>query len=106
MTGRCCRNIYNNRHILPKPIHDYISTVSSCLDFVADFDSTDMSSKLKFFQEVRHAFGRTALVLSGGGALGSFHLGIVRGLMEQGLLPRIIAGMYPRVYVGDDVFRV
>lgn len=30
--------------------------------------------KLAFFKEARHAFGRTALLLSGGGGLGSFHL--------------------------------
>ena len=40
----------------------------------------------------RHAFGRTALVLSGGGALGAFHLGMVRTLLMDGLLPRVLAG--------------
>lgn len=34
----------------------------------------DMEEKLSFFRETRHAFGRTALLLSGGGSLGSFHL--------------------------------
>lgn len=34
----------------------------------------DMEEKLSFFRETRHAFGRTALLLSGGGGLGSFHL--------------------------------
>ena len=29
-------------------------------------------------QETRHAYGRTALLLSGGGSLGSFHLGVVK----------------------------
>jgi len=33
-----------------------------------------MEEKLSFFRETRHAFGRTALLLSGGGSLGSFHL--------------------------------
>lgn len=33
-----------------------------------------MDEKLNFFRETRHAFGRTALLLSGGGGLGSFHL--------------------------------
>ena len=30
--------------------------------------------KLPFFREVRHTFGRTALLLSGGGSLGTFHM--------------------------------
>jgi hypothetical protein len=29
-------------------------------------------------RETRHAFGRTALVLSGGGSFGAFHLGVVK----------------------------
>ncbi|KAJ0782579.1 putative triacylglycerol lipase [Helianthus annuus] len=42
--------------------------------------------------ETRHAFGRTALLLSGGASLGSFHVGVVKTLVEHKLLPRIIAG--------------
>jgi TAG lipase/steryl ester hydrolase/phospholipase A2/LPA acyltransferase len=30
--------------------------------------------KLAFLREVRHAYGRTALLLSGGGGLGLFHI--------------------------------
>jgi hypothetical protein len=33
-----------------------------------------LADKLGFMRETRHAFGRTALVLSGGGALGAFHI--------------------------------
>lgn len=33
-----------------------------------------LTDKLTFLRETRHAFGRTALVLSGGGALGAFHV--------------------------------
>lgn len=32
-------------------------------------------SKISFFREMRHAYGRTALVLSGGGSFGFFHFG-------------------------------
>jgi hypothetical protein len=49
--------------------------VNECLDFIAEARTgPDMQVKLSFFQETRHAFGRSALVLSGGGALGAFHL--------------------------------
>ncbi len=30
--------------------------------------------KLSFFRVTRHTFGRTALLLSGGGGLGTFHM--------------------------------
>jgi hypothetical protein len=42
--------------------------------------------------EVRHAYGRTALLLSGGGSLGSFHIGVVKALFEHRMLPRVLAG--------------
>lgn len=54
--------------------------ISECLpcacDCCADWPDAglEMEEKLSFFRETRHAFGRTALLLSGGGGLGSFHL--------------------------------
>jgi TAG lipase/steryl ester hydrolase/phospholipase A2/LPA acyltransferase len=51
-----------------------------------------MEEKLSFFRETRHAFGRTALLLSGGGGLGSFHLGVIKALFEHRMLPRVLAG--------------
>ena len=45
--------------------------------------------KLAFFNETRHSYGRTALLLSGGAALGFYHVGVVKALMENGLLPRV-----------------
>ena len=38
------------------------------------------------------AFGRTALLLSGGAAFGFKHVGVLKALHKQGLLPRIISG--------------
>jgi len=48
--------------------------------------------KLEFYSETRHAFGRSALLLSGGAGLGLYHCGVLKSLYEEGLLPRIIAG--------------
>jgi TAG lipase / steryl ester hydrolase / phospholipase A2 / LPA acyltransferase len=55
-------------------------------------DDLLLEEKLAFVQETRHAFGRTVLLLSGGASLGSFHVGVVKTLVEHKLLPRIIAG--------------
>ncbi|CAL5228372.1 g11492 [Coccomyxa viridis] len=79
---------------VPEPIREYIEEVQKHLEGVTAYDGPDMSleDKLNFLRETRHAFGRTALVLSGGGALGAFHIGVVKALREQGLLPRVIAG--------------
>lgn len=46
------------------------------LEALTNYEGPDLSleEKLSFLRETRHAFGRTALVLSGGGALGAFHI--------------------------------
>lgn len=41
---------------------------------------------------IRQSFGRTALLLSGGGTLGLNHIGVIKCLHENQLLPRIISG--------------
>lgn len=52
----------------------------------------DNDAKLAFLNQTRHAYGRTALLLSGGATMGLFHLGIVKALQDQKLLPHIISG--------------
>ncbi|MDC0525910.1 patatin-like phospholipase family protein [bacterium] len=42
--------------------------------------------------ETRHAYGRTALLLSGGAAFGVKHLGVIAALHRENLLPRIVCG--------------
>jgi TAG lipase / steryl ester hydrolase / phospholipase A2 / LPA acyltransferase len=49
-------------------------------------------ARLAFFNETRHAYGRTALLLSGGAALGFYHVGVVKALMENRLMPRVLGG--------------
>ena len=51
-----------------------------------------IDTKLEFFRETRHAYGKTALLLSGGASFGKFHFGLLKALYEQDLFPRIICG--------------
>jgi len=55
-------------------------------------DAIPTEVKLAFFNEMRHAHGRTALQLSGGAILGLYHIGVAKALLEAGLLPRVICG--------------
>jgi TAG lipase/lysophosphatidylethanolamine acyltransferase len=57
--------------------------------------------KLAFFRQLRHAHGCTGLLLSGGAALGMYHLGIVKSLFENGLLPKVITGSSAGAIVGS-----
>lgn len=90
----CNPELHKERLQVPKLIKEYIDEVSTQLKMVCDFDSDELllEEKLAFMHETRHAFGRTALLLSGGASLGSFHVGVVKTLVEHKLLPRIIAG--------------
>jgi len=50
------------------------------------------AEKLSFFNETRHAFGRSALLLSGGATLGLYHIGVMKALYDNNLLPRVMSG--------------
>lgn len=71
-----CSQIHEHFYEVPAPIRDYIQEVKSQLAMLTDWPEggVDLEEKLAFLRETRHAFGRTALLLSGGGGLGSFHL--------------------------------
>lgn len=75
-------------------IEQYIDEVSDSLRFLAELESDEISTqdKLDFFYRANICFGRSALMLSGGGVLGFYHMGVVRTLLNQGLLPRVISG--------------
>ena len=75
-------------------IEDYIDETTKQLNYICDVDIPGVSiqQKLDFFMNTQKAFGRTALLLSGGGTFGLAHSGIVKSLWEMGLLPRIISG--------------
>ncbi len=75
-------------------IEQYIDEVDDSLRFLAELDSAeiDVQQKLDFFYRANICFGRSALMLSGGGVLGFYHLGVVKTLLDQGLLPRVISG--------------
>ncbi|KAJ4885110.1 Triacylglycerol lipase SDP1L [Raphanus sativus] len=90
----CNPELHKGRLQVPRLIKEYIDEVSTQLRMVCDTDTEELSleEKLSFMHETRHAFGRTALLLSGGASLGAFHLGVVKTLVEHKLLPRIIAG--------------
>ena len=56
-----------------------------------------------FLKRARAAYGRTALVLSGGAMLGCYHFGTIKALFEEGCLPNIISGTSAGSVVGAVV---
>ena len=75
-------------------IEDYIDEIDASLKLLAELDDSEIPAqqKMDFFYRANICFGRSALMLSGGGVLGFLHLGVVNVLLEQGLLPRVISG--------------
>ncbi|KAI4722503.1 patatin-domain-containing protein [Aureobasidium sp. EXF-10727] len=81
-------------------IERYISAALDMLDTIVDMCSpankkdTDLDVREVYEQllSARQAFGRSALLLSGGGTLGMNHIGVLKTLFEARLLPRIISG--------------
>ncbi|KAF9887457.1 hypothetical protein FE257_010174 [Aspergillus nanangensis] len=80
-------------------IDDYITQVALSIKYVTELQTTSMrdnaftsQAKLELLHDTRQAFGRTTLVLQGGSIFGLCHLGVVKALHLQGLLPRIITG--------------
>jgi TAG lipase/steryl ester hydrolase/phospholipase A2/LPA acyltransferase len=95
MGGMGRHSLYNRAKFGTKQlIEQYIDEVDDSLRFLAELDTKIISvqEKLDFFYRANICFGRSALMLSGGGVLGFYHLGVVRTLLEQGLLPRVISG--------------
>jgi len=75
-------------------ITEYIDEIAGALQYLDTLKSRDITfaEKLDFYQRASRCFGRSALMLSGGAALGNFHLGVIKALTEENLLPRVISG--------------
>eukprot|EP00887_Chlorella_sp_A99_P001278 scaffold14.g1278.t1 len=78
--------------VVPEAIREYIEEVRGHLEEIARCPELPLDERAAFLKETRHAFGRTALLLAGGGPLAAFHLGVARALAEHQLLPRVLAG--------------
>ncbi|KNE68203.1 hypothetical protein AMAG_12882 [Allomyces macrogynus ATCC 38327] len=75
-------------------IQEYTREVVASLDYIAECSHPDLppQAKLDFFHETRQSFGNSALILEGGATFGLYHMGVVKALHGQKLLPRIISG--------------
>lgn len=75
-------------------IEEFLNAVCGALDDIYRADEREISlyQKLRFFEETAHAYGQSCLLLSGGAGLGFFHCGVVKCLLENGLLPNVVSG--------------
>ncbi len=75
-------------------ISEYFREVESSIHFVCDHEIEGITDfdKLRIFEEGNRIHGNTALMLSGGASYGIYHLGVVKALLEENLLPNILTG--------------
>lgn len=74
-------------------IEEYIEECKRSLRYLLECGSElNDNYLLGMLIQTRRNIGRTALLLSGGGTFGIFHLGVLVSLAEANLLPRIISG--------------
>ncbi|KAK0658989.1 Lipase 4 [Lasiodiplodia hormozganensis] len=91
--------LYKHSHVGTKAlIERYIESAKQTLTALLDVSSKqgdnglDPRYVLEQLLATRQSFGRSALLLSGGGTFGMNHIGVIKSLWEANLLPRIISG--------------
>lgn len=91
--------LYKHAHIGTKDlIERYIASATETLEALLDVsakckcDGLESKYILEQVLSTRQAFGRSALLLSGGATFGMNHIGVLKVLWEVRLLPRIISG--------------
>ncbi len=75
-----------------KLIEAYVAEVVAALEKIAASRSVGREEKRDFFRRAQHCYGRSALLLSGSGSFLFFHVGVVKALWSEGVLPNILAG--------------
>jgi TAG lipase / steryl ester hydrolase / phospholipase A2 / LPA acyltransferase len=86
-------------------ITSYVEAIADALTHLArpEVNSISALEKRDFFERALHCYGCSSLLLSGSGSFLYFHIGVVRAMAEQKLLPDIIAGSSGGALVGAVV---
>lgn len=90
-------DLYRHSYVGTKRlIEQYVDSTIQTINCVISQSASDHGVKYKELLEgmllARQSFGRSALLLSGGGTFGMAHIGVLKALFAAQLLPRIISG--------------
>jgi TAG lipase/steryl ester hydrolase/phospholipase A2/LPA acyltransferase len=85
-----------------------VEWLDTCVDALrwlrdAEIPGLSVEGKRARFGRALENLGQTALMLSGGGAWGLYHLGVVQALRTRGLLPTVICGSSMGAIVASGV---
>lgn len=75
-------------------VTDYVDEVASALETLADpkTKAVTQPEKIDFFHRAHLCFGQSALMFSGSGTFLFFHIGVLKALWEENLIPDVISG--------------
>jgi len=84
-------------------IEEYVAEIVDALEVLASTEHEEIShdEKIDFFRRAHHCFGQSALMMSGSGMLLYFHIGVVKALWQQDLLPNTLSGSSGGAVVGS-----
>jgi len=100
MAGMGAPKLYSHAKFGTKDlITAYVEEIALALEALDKSSQIDTRHKLDLCRRASMGFGRTALMLSGAGSLGAYHLGVCKVLHDQGLLPRVISGASTGAFV-------
>ncbi|KAJ6437346.1 Patatin family phospholipase [Purpureocillium lavendulum] len=90
-------DLYRHSYVgTKKLIERYVESAIQTIDAIVAQSALDQGVRSKDLLEgmlfSRQSFGRSALLLSGGGTFGMTHIGVLKALFDAELLPRIISG--------------
>ncbi|TAQ91142.1 hypothetical protein B7494_g490 [Chlorociboria aeruginascens] len=82
------------KYLIERYIDSTVDTIRALVELSRHAlpDSLETKDILEQVIYARQAFGRSALLLSGGATFGMNHVGVLKALFESNLLPRIISG--------------
>lgn len=84
-------------------VDDFLAELERGLWWLTQAPGVPKGEVARRFEAAARIHGRTALLLSGGATWGFQHLGVVKGLFEQGLLPHILSGASTGAMIASGV---
>lgn len=80
------------KKLIERYVESTLETIQAVIAQSSLKSAIDCKESLEGMLFSRQSFGRSALLLSGGGTFGMSHVGVLKALFEAKLLPRIISG--------------
>jgi NTE family protein len=86
-------------------ITDYVDEVSHALDYISQpkLKGVKLKEQIDFFARASLCFGRSALMMSGSGTYLFYHIGVLKALWEQDLIPEVISGSSGGAFVAGVI---